>query len=77
MAGQGYAEFVTHDNKAPLIKIMAAFLMCLIILCTFARTLTKIFLTTGLKTDDWLAVAATVRLDSPFPVAFVVLTSWA
>lgn len=53
-------EFVTDDNKAPLIRILAAFFLCLVVLACFARNMTKIWMTKTMKLEDWFALAATV-----------------
>lgn len=54
---------ITDSNKSPLIQILSWFFIVVVILSAIARCGTKLYMVKTLKSDDWLAVAATVSID--------------
>ncbi|KAH0594423.1 hypothetical protein MHUMG1_07773 [Metarhizium humberi] len=57
---------ITDSNKSPLIQILSWFFMVVVILSAIARCGTKLYMVKTLKSDDWLAVAATIMAVSQF-----------
>lgn len=63
--GSPQRELVTDYNKSPLIQILAWMFLVIVVLACIARTGTKLYMVKRLKAEDWFAIVATVRLESP------------
>ncbi|KID86812.1 choline transport protein [Metarhizium guizhouense ARSEF 977] len=57
---------ITDSNKSPLIQILSWFFMVVVILSAIARCGTKLHMVKTLKSEDWLAVAATIMAVAQF-----------